>query len=136
MGKRRRFTEREVLYSLLLQGAVIPCYRCKMAFHLDGAADDGHHFSQAEREHVHELALGGADDPRNCRYSASECHKSVTNGTKATSAGSSKHRIAKANRLAKGGRKRKGPKMRARGFDKRFRRRMDGTVERVTGDKP
>jgi hypothetical protein len=52
-----------------------------------------------EREHLHEIGLDGPDTPANCRYSCSDCHSIITNGKKATSAGSSKQRIAKVKRL-------------------------------------
>lgn len=84
---RRRFSEREVIQPLILQGVRIECFRCHAPF--DNAA-------HVEREHIVELALGGADEPRNCVYSCGACHHRVTNGGGATTAGSSKHRIAKA----------------------------------------
>lgn len=87
---RKRFTERQVITTLICQGVVIHCFRCCKVFR------DG---SNVEREHVLEVALGGKDDPSNCVYSCSECHAKVTNGTKATSAGSSKQRIAKVRRI-------------------------------------
>lgn len=119
---RSRFSERKVLAVAIRQGAIIPCYRCRVAF------KDG---DVIEREHLHELALGGEDTPENCAYSHCECHAAITNGTKATTAGSSKHRIAKAERVA---RKWSQPlpegKIRSAGFRKNIRRKMDGTVER------
>lgn len=84
---RKRFTERWVIQTLLFQGTNIPCFRCKKLFNAD---DD------IEREHVIEIALGGADEPFNCSYSHAACHATITNGTPATTAGSSKNRIAKA----------------------------------------
>ncbi len=78
-----------------------------------------------EREHLHERELDGADDPFNCRYSHKCCHDIITNGTKATTAGSSKQRIAKVKRIrgeTKRKLKRKWPtcKLRSRsGFQRR-----------------
>lgn len=86
--------EQGVLASLLAQGAIIPCFRCRIAF---TPAD------KIEKEHLHERALGGPDEWGNWRWSHKECHSIITNGTKATSAGSSKHRISKADRIARGG---------------------------------
>lgn len=87
---RRRFSERDVLEVLYFQhGILVNCYRCKKPLH----------FSDAEREHLTEIALGGKDEPMNCAYSHKACHALVTNGTKATTAGSSKQRIAKVKRL-------------------------------------
>lgn len=85
---RRRFTERQVIETLIRQGAEIRCYRTKELVTLENVCT-------LEREHIHELALGGADDPANCAYSFSEAHKIVTFGNGATTAGSSANRIAK-----------------------------------------
>jgi hypothetical protein len=87
---RRTFTERMVLTVLLKQSAKIICPRCNQPLLLG---------QQIDREHFHEIALGGADDVTNCFYSHKECHDTVTNGTKWTSAGSSKHKIAKSKRM-------------------------------------
>jgi len=97
---RRRFSEREVLATLIHQGVTVPCYRTKEPFTLETVR-------RAEREHLVELGLVKPEDrakydtPEYCRYSLKEAHAIVTNGTKATTAGSSKHRIAKADRLEK-----------------------------------
>ena len=89
---RAAFSERRVIETLIIQDAVICCYRCQSAFTIEDA-------KSVEREHLHELALGGENTPDNCRYSHRACHAKITNGTPATSAGSSKHRIAKVNRI-------------------------------------
>ncbi len=88
--KRKRFTEREVLDTLYYSYIVVPCYRCRARLFPD---------DEVEREHITELALGGKDEPANCAYSHKLCHDIVTNGTKATTAGSSKQRIAKVARI-------------------------------------
>ena len=88
--RRRRFSEREVLLTLFYCGQRVRCYRCGLPF----TPED-----KIQREHVTELALGGEDTPVNCAYSHTECHDIITNGTKATTAGSSKQRIAKVKRL-------------------------------------
>lgn len=54
-----------------------------------------------EYHHQHERALGGADHADNWIALTVPCHDRITNGTKATTAGSSKHKIAKADRLKK-----------------------------------
>ncbi len=107
---RKRFNEREVIETLAWQGVVIPCFRCKEplcyigTYRLTGdepvmiwPKGDG-----IQREHLHELGLARdevhrrqLDVPGNCRFSHESCHAVITNGTPATSAGSSKHRIAK-----------------------------------------
>lgn len=79
-------TPRQVIGVLLGQGATIPCFRCKEPILF---ADD------AEREHLHEKALGGSDGPENARFSHSGCHAQITHGTGATFAGSSRHKVAK-----------------------------------------
>ncbi len=97
---RKRFTEREVIETLAWQEIYVPCFRCGVPFYTP--APDGGMWNltdDIEREHIHEIALGGPDTPKNCRYSCGPCHDRVTNGTKATSAGSSKQRIAKVKRL-------------------------------------
>ncbi len=124
-ARRRKFTEHETLQTLVAQGIVLPCYRCGKPMAL----------AEIEREHVFELALGGWDMPRNCVYSHAECHARITNGTPSTSAGSSKHRIAKDKRIRAGkmkvekGKKRvsrwaKGRKMQSKGFPRRPARRQ------------
>jgi len=98
---RKRFTEREVIETLAWQGVIVRCFRCNAPFYTP--SPDGGMFNlsdKIEREHLHEVGLDGPDIPANCRYSCGPCHLVVTNGTKATSAGSSKQRIAKIKRLA------------------------------------
>lgn len=112
--RRKQFTEQEVLESILCNHGNFFCYRCKQAF---VPWDD------IEREHLTELALGGEDTPINCAYSHKDCHAKVTNGTKATTAGSSKQRIAKMKRLTGETPKRKGRKIPSRPFPK-GRRKM------------
>jgi hypothetical protein len=92
---RRRFSEREVLATLLHQGVEIRCFRSNIPITVDTV-------NLVEREHLAELALDGPDEPRNCRYSFKHEHAKITNGTKATTLGSSKHKIAKDKRLRAG----------------------------------
>lgn len=87
---RRRFSEREVVEVLIRQGAIIPCRRCRLSLKVEDA-------KQVEREHLHELALGGPDTVENCVFSHKDCHAVQTNGNGATTAGSSTNRRAKAN---------------------------------------
>ena len=105
---RAAFSERKVIETLLMRHAIIVCYRCHQLF----SEDD-----EFEREHILEIALGGENTPGNCAYSHKKCHAKITNGTKATTAGSSKHRFAHTRRL----RNPKKPKgnIRSRGFGKR-----------------
>lgn len=132
---RRRFTERQVLECLAWQGVFVCCHRCGKPFFevflVDGEPTLFRNL-EPEREHLHEYALNGPDEPGNCRYGCAPCHSIITNGTKATSAGSSKHRIAKVKRLR--GETKTGPKKKigARGFDKTLTRKFSGeTVKRA-----
>lgn len=92
--KRRQFLELETVETLLLQGAVIICQRCGKPITLEDVRAQN-----VQKEHKHEFELKGPDTPDNCCFShaARPCHAQVTHGTKATFAGSSRHRIAKAN---------------------------------------
>lgn len=126
MARRRRFTEREVLETLVICGEFLRCFRCREP--LDPKT--------AEREHLLEVALGGPDVPANCAYSCADCHLVITNGTKATTAGSSKQRIAKVKRIRAGGRKRKGPKIKSRPFPKAQRAIAGGKFRRSQPPRP
>jgi hypothetical protein len=93
MGHRRRqFREMETLEVAIRQGAIIPCKRCRVALSLEDVTT-----GNVQKEHLHELSLGGKDQPDNCAFSHCDCHKVVTNGNGATTAGSSQNRNAKAN---------------------------------------
>ncbi len=97
---RKRFSEREVIETLAWQGIYVRCFRCGYPFYTPAPNDGMWNLTDdIEREHIHEISLGGPDVPKNCRYSCGPCHDKVTNGTKATSAGSSKQRIAKVKRI-------------------------------------
>jgi hypothetical protein len=123
MTKRRTITAKQALIIAVQQGGIIPCYRCRLAF-------DAETIKTAEREHVHELELGGSDELENMRFSHKDCHAVITNGSGATTAGSSKQRIAKVKRLR--GETRTGPKAKiaSRGFQKHptLKKKMDGTI--------
>jgi hypothetical protein len=89
---RKRFSEREVIETLIRTGHEIRCFRTKEIITLETVR-------RLEREHPVPLALGGADSPVNAAYSLREAHSKQTNGTKATSYGSDKHAIAKVRRI-------------------------------------
>lgn len=91
---RRRFSEKDTIRTLIHQGVEICCFRTGEPITLQNV-------TLLEREHLHERKLGGPDTPGNCRYSLKAAHHVVTNGTKATTAGSSKHRIAKSKRIVR-----------------------------------
>jgi hypothetical protein len=94
--RRRKFSDAEVLATLLHQAVKICCFRCGEPFDLGRDFPPASRPADVQREHLHEIALGGPDEPSNCRFSHASCHAVVTNGTPATTAGSSKNRIAKA----------------------------------------
>ena len=92
--KRRTLTAAQAREILIAQaaraGEPIPCPLCKGPL-LPGQA--------LIREHMHPLALGGADDDENSAYVHRGCARRKTIGTKATTAGSDVHAIAKGKRL-------------------------------------
>ena len=123
--RRKRFSEREVLKTLLLQGVVITCGhpQCNRPITLEDVGS-------VERDHTTPRALDGPDTPENCTYMHGSCHKQKTDGEKHTVVNGDKHKIAKAERIAGGGRKRRGPKMKSRGFSKKFRSKYNRETNR------
>ncbi len=80
-------------------------------------------------EHLHAIGLGGPDTPENRRLVHKHCADRKTFGTKATTAGSDIHLIAKGRRLrGETGQGRPKRKIQGRGFDKTKTRRLDGSV--------
>lgn len=106
---RKACTAKQALEVAIQQGAVIPCFRCRKAFTLEDARTKG----AIEREHVHALARGGEDQTDNWAWSHKACHARQTNGPGHYSDGD-KYAIAKANRLARGGKTKRGPKLQSR----------------------
>lgn len=96
--RRRKFTEIEVVETLLHQGTIIICRHCKQPITLVDVRS-----GNVEKEHLHEIELDGPDQPFNCRFShkARPCHATVTHGAPGVFAGSSRHRIAKATEPAR-----------------------------------
>lgn len=92
-------------------------------------------------EHLTPVAFGGQNSIDNLRFVHAECAAAKTNGNAATSANGDLHKIAKAKRLAKaqavheavlaGTHRREPSKIKSRGFDRTFRKRLNGKVERV-----
>jgi formate-dependent nitrite reductase cytochrome c552 subunit len=122
---RRAMKEAEVFEILLAQGAVIECAVPWCRRLIKSRTD-------CQRDHYHALKLGGEDVPSNMQYICLDCHKLKTNGTKATTAGSDKARIAKVKRITSGGRKRRGRKITGRPLPAnrggRFKKKMSGEV--------
>ncbi len=131
MTSRRTFTERQVLLTLLNQGSVIPCGICKVALKLHDAFG-----KKVHRDHSTPLALDGPDTWENCAYVHDTCHHRKTNGSKATTYGSDKHQIAKANRIAGGGKKRRGPKLRGRPFQNNRSGQFKSKINQPTERRP
>lgn len=100
---RRKFSEKDVLRTLLHQGVEIRDFRTGELITLENV-------NQVEREHLVELGLAKTDvekrkfdQPKYCRYSLKTSHDIVTNGSGATTAGSSKGRVSKAKRIERTG---------------------------------
>lgn len=93
--KRRSFSEKDVIATLLHQGVQITDFRTGEAITLENLL-------RVQREHLVELAMveeaerPKVDQPKYCRYSLAENHKVITHGNGATFAGSSRHKIKKA----------------------------------------
>lgn len=78
----------------------------------------------AELDHIVPLALGGDNDAANLRWRHRHCHKAKT--------ARDIKMISKADRIRKrleGKQRAFKKRIKSRGFDKRYRKRMDGTVE-------
>lgn len=85
-----------------------------------------------EYDHIQALARGGTNELSNFRALHKDpCHKLVTFGRKHYRLGSDLFEIAKTKRLVRKQKpKPKKAKIPSRGFDKRYKRKMDGTVEK------
>jgi hypothetical protein len=129
MSRRKHFSQSQLLDVLIGQGVMIPC-GCGCG----GIITKG---SEAIREHLWQLGLGGPDTVKNCQFWLKECSHRKSHGTAATTAGSDTHARAKAKRMAAGGRKHKGPKIKSRPFQTnrkgRFKVTMGGKVHERRG---
>lgn len=85
MSKRRAITLATKVAVLLQQAR---CAKCNGTLGTD-----------VEWNHVLAHALGGGDGPDNIEAIHKACHKTETNGTRATTAGSTKQVVAKVKRL-------------------------------------
>ena len=114
MTRRRKFPRR-VYLGILRRQRLWCAYECGKKL----SRSVGYQF-----DHQTALALGGADSPDNLRAVRVPCHKQITAWDIRA--------IRKADRVRKfhlGLKKRRGPKLQGRGFDKRLRRRRDDRVE-------
>jgi hypothetical protein len=122
LTKRRKLTPSQKAEIMAEQGGA--CYACSEPLE-DG--DD-----PTEYDHVLALALGGADTVENICAMHRSCHRGHDGKTSRDI-----RMVRKADRQGKahrGEKKRKGRALQSRGFDKRFRKRMDGTVVRRDGE--
>ncbi len=131
--KRRKFSETDVLRTVqfllwrVSDELNLVCFRCQGPLFLQLRSAESNLVAaiaedKIEREHYIELSLGGEDEPRNCVYSHATCHNRITNGTKATTAGSSKHKIAKVNRITGKTKNKPKAKIKSRPFPKRIKK--------------
>lgn len=114
MTRRRKFHRRVYLGILHSQRLRCAC-GCGVKF----TRAEGYQF-----DHGASIGLGGPDSPDNLRVLRTPCHAKKTRREAAMR--------AKADRQRKtwlGLKKRRGRKMQGRGFDTRWRRKFDGTVE-------
>ena len=97
---RKTTTYKDVLEIMTYQ-TVVPCFQCGVPFTPEDVRAKPSAHNAIQKEHIHELALGGEDKPDNCRFSHKACHDIITNGTKATKKNSSKSRIASTKKKEK-----------------------------------
>jgi 5-methylcytosine-specific restriction endonuclease McrA len=92
VSKRKAITERMKIDALLYVGTLggIPLCTCGERVEPGQPIDWDHYIP---------LGLNGAHDYRNLRPLHRDCHRIKTSGSKATSAGSDIHKIAKVKRL-------------------------------------
>lgn len=92
-----------------------------------------------EYDHIVPLALGGEHSWENLQPLCKSCHKRKTHGARHGYAGSDRHKIQKTKRLEaarlaleSGEEMASKPKKKlsSRGFDKRYRKKMNGEVEK------
>lgn len=99
--KRKAITERMKVDCLLWHASLTPfpirCAICREPI-IPMERERG-----LEWDHIVPIALDGDHSYINLRPLHKECHRLKTSGSKATSAGSDIHMIAKANRIARGG---------------------------------
>jgi hypothetical protein len=118
MTARRSITDR-MKWKALLDRYSIPCTKCRLRIKAD---------QSIEWDHYWPLALDGPHGFEAIRPLHKECHALKSFGSKATSAGSDIHAIAKAKRIARGGKTKSGRKLQSRPFDKTRSKGFDGTV--------
>lgn len=123
MSSRKRLNERDVLRVCLLNGATIPCALCKEPISLADVAE-------AERDHFLPVALGGTDDLANQGYVHGPCHKAKSRTdlqqTRKADRQKRKHKTGRSSG------KKQFKVIKSRGFDTRYRKKLNGDVERVS----
>ena len=107
--------------------AYFPCGICRKPLHEDAPRILEHMVPRATR-----IALGlDPDAPEILAHVHDECANKKTNGTKATTAGSDKHMIAKGNRLQIARLAKKDVEKKLTKERWRLKKKLDGTVVRV-----
>ena len=114
--KRPAFTAKQRLDTFKAYGAIVCCQA-------DGC-DNAMYISEAELDHHVALIDGGKHELDNWRPVCSSCHRKKS---------AREHKAnCKAKRLAAGGRERRGKPIQSRGFETKYRKKMNGTVEKRT----
>lgn len=120
MPDRRSLSPRQRLDVLHAAGGI--CYLCGKPINLARAKrGEAEGF---EVEHVHQIAMGGADDPSNWRPAHPSCHRKKSRKDAAARA-----KVRRAEKKAAGVVKPK-RKIVSRGFDTRFTRKITGETVR------
>ena len=131
MSKRPAISAKDKVTVAIIQVGYFPCVLCGKALKPE---------DKRVLEHLIPRAWTEADDLKDLAWVHEECADKKTYGNAATCADGDIHKIAKAKRLAKAreelkavisGEKQKTPgSIKSRGFDKTWRKKMNGQVEK------
>ena len=86
-----------------------------------------------DADHVIPLSCGGTNALTNFQLLCRPCHLAKTSGADVPDAAKIKRMSGEKGQRAR--RAKNGPKIKSRGFDKTIRKRMDGTVEKLSTPK-
>lgn len=114
---RKPLTRRQYAYLFFRQEGLCGCGQ-KMDALQDKITD----------EHIKPLSMGGSNDLENRALWLTKCTKEKT-AKEATVRAKSERQSGRKGQYAR--RRKNGPQIKSRGFDKSLRKRFDGTVERV-----
>ena len=107
---------RKMAVDCLLALATIECSICHE--HLKSG-------EEIQFDHIHAIVHGGPHEYQNLRPVHADCHKKKTSRDIKDN--------AKVKRILAGGRKKRGPKMKSRGFSKKLTKKFDGSVKESRG---